>query len=105
MPRKAKKLGKKDRAEGETLAGFGVPVKDIAAIKGVHADTLRKHAKEELERGRAKAVAQVGRTALRMAASGKHPAMTAFFLKCQGGWSEHARPPEWLEPYLEGDGA
>jgi len=83
-----KPLSEKDLAEVEMLAGLGMRYEDIALTKGVCLETLKKYAGEMLERGKAKAKAQVMQSAFKMALSGKHPAMTTFWLKTQCGWRE-----------------
>jgi len=83
-----KPLSDKDLAEVEMLAGLGMRYEDIALTKGVCLETLKKYAGEMLERGKAKAKAQVMQSAFKMALSGKHPAMTTFWLKTQCGWRE-----------------
>ena len=70
------------------LAGLGMRYEDIALTKGVCVENLKKYAGEMLERGKAKAKAQVMQSAFKMALSGKHPAMTTFWLKTQCGWRE-----------------
>jgi hypothetical protein len=83
-----KPLSEKDLAEVEMLAGLGMRYEDIALTKGVCLETLKKYAGEMLDRGKAKAKAQVMQSAFKMALSGKHPAMTTFWLKTQCGWRE-----------------
>jgi len=85
----AKKLTEKELSEVEMLAGLGLRYEDIAAIKGMCLDTLKKYAEEALQRGKAKAKAQVMQTAYKMALSGKTPAMTIFWLKTRAGWREN----------------
>lgn len=70
------------------LAGLGMRFEDIALIKGVCVETLHKYAGEALKRGKAKAKAQIMQGAYKMALSGKHPALTIFWLKTQCGWRE-----------------
>jgi hypothetical protein len=84
----SKALTEKELAEIETLAGLGLRFEDIALVKGMSSDTLKKYADDPLQRGRAKAKAQVMQTAYKMATSGKTPAMTMFWLKTRAGWRE-----------------
>jgi|GEM_PF-1095190 len=88
MANPPKTLAEKELAEIETLAGLGLRFEDIALVKGMCLDTLKKYADEYLQRGRAKAKAQVMQTAYKMATSGKTPAMTMFWLKTRAGWRE-----------------
>ncbi len=88
-----KELSDKDLAEVELLAGLGMRYEDIALTKGMSLDTLKKYADEALERGKAKAKAQVMQSAFKMALSGKHPATTTFWLRTQCGWREKGVEP------------
>lgn len=88
MPNNAKSLTEKELAEVEVLAGLGMRFEDIALTKNMCLDTLKKYADDHLQRGKAKAKAQVMQSAYKMAMSGKHPAMTMFWLKTQCGWRE-----------------
>lgn len=88
MPNKSKRLNDKELAEVEVLAGLGMRFEDIALTKNMCLDTLKKYADEQLQRGKAKAKAQVMQSAFKMATNGKNPAMTMFWLKTQCGWRE-----------------
>jgi len=48
--------------------------------------TLRKHFREEIDRGAIEATAQVVQTLYQMATSGKHPAATIHWLNTQARW-------------------
>ncbi|MGI8958361.1 MAG: hypothetical protein ACR2IV_01090 [Bryobacteraceae bacterium] len=56
--------------------------------------TLRKHFHEELVRGPVHAKTMVLNRLFDLAKSGRHPAMTMFFLKTRAGWSENGNVPE-----------
>jgi hypothetical protein len=90
MPRPPKKLSDKDLAEIEMLAGLGLTQQEIAEIKDICVDTLRKRARKHWRRGKAKAIAKVAKTAFDMATSGKNHHMTKFYLQTQAGWREPA---------------
>lgn len=96
MPRRPKKPTPQDMKEIEMLAGMGLNQQQIADVKGMHRDTLRKYAQADYTRGKAKAIAKVAQTAFEMAVSGKNPALTIFFLKAQARWSEHGPNLEQL---------
>ncbi len=96
MPRRPKKPTPKDLQEIEMLAGMGLNQQQIADVKGMHRDTLRKYAKDLLNKGKAKAIARVAQTAFEMATSGNNTAMTIFYLKTQAQWREHAPSQEEL---------
>ncbi|WP_198370528.1 SAM domain-containing protein [Roseomonas rosulenta] len=103
----------------KTMAGFGVPHVDIATFLGIDAKTLRKHFREELDRGTTEANAKVAQSLFQMATQGKNVAAAIFWMKARGGWREKheveatvkaeqryviSAPPrlsekEWLETY------
>ena len=84
----------RDIEQIETMSGFRMPMRHIAAVIGVSQDTIERRMKTDeaiaaaVERGRASAANAVYRTAFDMAVSGKVPAFTMFWLKCQEGWKE-----------------
>jgi hypothetical protein len=96
MPRPPKRLSKQDISEIEMLAGLGLAQEQIADIKGICVETLVKYAGKAYQVGKAKAIARVSKTAFEMAASGKQPSMTMFYLKTQAGWREKVTIPEEL---------
>ena len=79
----------------EEMAAWGVSVRRMAVRLGVgHATLERRMAdtpevKEAIEKGRAHASCVIGKTAFELAASGKCPAMTMFWLKCRERWREN----------------
>ena len=79
----------------ESMAGFGIPVGDIAKAIGVSEPTLRKHYGPELELGQIKANTQVAQSLFRRAMSDAPNAVTAaiFWLKCRAGWREETNGP------------
>lgn len=80
----------KTRAMVESMAGFGVPERDIARTVGIDAKTLRKHYRDELDLGIVRANNQVAQSLFKKA-TGKDPgAVTAaiFWLKTRAQWRE-----------------
>lgn len=79
-----------ERRQVEALAGYGVPEKEIAAMIGVDAKTLRKHYRHELDHGHAKANAKVAENLFRKATGEGREAVTAaiFWLKARARWKE-----------------
>ena len=78
-----------NRQMAKTLAAYGVPHDQIARQIGLRSPkTLRRHFRRELDVGAAEANARVAQTAYQMATSGKHPGMTAFWLKVRAGWND-----------------
>jgi ribosomal protein L29 len=72
----------------KTMAGFGVPHEDIATFLGIDAKTLRKHCREELDRGTTEANAKVAQSLFQMATQGKNVAAAIFWMKARAGWRE-----------------
>lgn len=76
------------------LAGVGCNYDQISHILGIHPTTFDRMVAEDakiygaIEKGRASAGGKVLGSAYQMATSGKHPWMTAFWLKCKLGWKE-----------------
>jgi hypothetical protein len=107
----------------KTMAGFGIPQEDIAKFLGIDDKTLRKHFREELDRGVTEANAKVAQSLFQMATQGKNVAAAIFWMKARGGWREkhevevtaatsprfvvHAPEPmtveEWTEKYVPKD--
>jgi len=73
----------------KSLSGYGIKQEEIAKMVGLRSSkSLRKHFRQELDRGTIEATAQVSQTLYKMATSGKHPAATIFWLKTRAGWRE-----------------
>jgi hypothetical protein len=72
----------------KTMAGFGIPHTDIAPFIGIDTKTLRKHFREELDRGMTEANAKVAQSLFHMATQGKNVAAAIFWMKARGGWRE-----------------
>jgi len=77
-----------DRRMVRAFAGFGVPQEDIARHLGLDSKTLRKHFRNELDRGIVDANAKVAQSLFQMATTGKNVAAAIFWMKCRGGWRE-----------------
>ena len=72
----------------KTMAGFGIPHTDIAPFLGIDTKTLRKHFREELDRGMTEANAKVAQSLFQMATQGKNVAAAIFWMKARAGWRE-----------------
>lgn len=85
----------KDREMVEKLANWGVAEHHIAPLigDGIHLNTLRKHFMTELERGRAKASAGIGKTLYQKAMAGD-VASLIWWTKTQMRWTEAPRQIE-----------
>jgi hypothetical protein len=90
MARPAHQPDEVQRRQVETLAGYGVPEAEIAALVGVDAKTLRKHYRHELDHGQSKANAKVAENLYHMALGRGREAVTAaiFWLKARARWKE-----------------
>lgn len=81
----------------EKWAALGLNLKQMAAMLDVSNDTLERFCKEDpevyaaIEKGRARAIISVTKTAYTLATDGKNPSMTMFWLKCRARWSEAAQ--------------
>ena len=69
------------------MAAYGIPEPDIARVTGVDPKTLRKHYREELDLGEAKANAQVAGFLFSAAKNGNVTAQI-FWLKTRAKWRE-----------------
>ena len=69
------------------MAAYGIPEPDIARVAGVDPKTLRKHYREELDLGEAKANAQVAGFLSNAAKNGNVTAQI-FWLKTRAKWRE-----------------
>jgi len=75
------------RAEVYNLSIVGTRYEDIALVMGMSNDTLKKHYKNELEKGRIEANAAVAGTLYEKAKQGDTSSMI-FWLKTRAQWSE-----------------
>ncbi len=87
-------------AQVERLAKLGISQEQIALFMGMSKQTLSKYYKDIMAIVRIDNICQVAETAFSMAVSGKHPAMTMFYLKTQARWREtdHADDSMSKEP-------
>lgn len=89
MPRPNLNPSDEQRKKVKQLAACGFTHETIGQAIGVRSPkTLRKHFREQLDRGALEANANVALTGYQMAISGKHPLLTMFWLKCRLGWKE-----------------
>ena len=72
----------------KAMSGFGVPQPDIAVHLGIDPKTLRKHFREELDRGSIEATTKVAQSLFQMATSGNNVAAAIFWMKARAGWRE-----------------
>ena len=73
------------------LSGYGVPQEGIAVHIGIDAKTLRKHFRDELDRGSVEATAKVAQTLFHLATVEKNVPSVIFWMKARAGWRETVR--------------
>jgi hypothetical protein len=87
MARNAFTPSEEQRHLVKVLSSYGIKQEDIATEVGLKSPkTLRKHFREDLDRGRVGASIQVPKALLKMAASGKKLAATIYSLNRRAGW-------------------
>ena len=97
MARKAFTPSEDQRHLVKVLSSYCVKQEDIAREVGLRSPkTLRKHFREDLDRGRIEAIIRVRKTLLEMATSGKHPSATIHWLNRQAGGQ--SRPTRETRP-------
>jgi hypothetical protein len=87
MARRAFAVNDAVRQKVRHLAGLGVPHDDIARIVGCAPKTLRKHLRDELDRGVAEANAMISGCLFAAAKAGNIAAII-FWLKTRARWRE-----------------
>jgi hypothetical protein len=87
MARRAFAVNDAVREKVRHLAGLGVPQDDIARMVGCAPKTLRKHLRDELDRGVAEANAMISGCLFAAAKAGNTAAMI-FWLKTRARWRE-----------------
>ena len=90
MARPEYKPTEKDRAAVQTMAAYGIPQPDIAAVVGCDEKTLRKHFRQELDTAATQANARVAAALFKKATSDGPSSVAAaiFWLKARAGWQE-----------------
>lgn len=78
------------RKQVEALVGYGIPEAEICKMVGITENTLRKHYREEIDTGTAKANAKVAQSLYKKATGDGSQSVTAaiFWLKTRACWSE-----------------
>jgi len=80
------------RKQVDAMAGYGVPEDAIAKVIGIHAETLRKHFRHELDTAHVRANSAVAQSLYQKAVGNGPQAVTAciFWLKTRARWKEPA---------------
>ena len=73
------------------LFALGMPIEKISKVLKVTETLLRFYYTDEVETAEALVNAEVAKTALDMAKSGRNPEMTQFWLKSRAGWMDKSR--------------
>lgn len=87
-------LTEDDLDQIEKLAMYGLEISKIAHVFNLPVSKFKKILEDDarlqiaIDRGYAKAEAEVSRTAFEMASSGQSASMTQFWLKCRAKWKE-----------------
>jgi hypothetical protein len=71
----------------ESTSGLGLPHEQIAILVGIDDKTLRKHYRQELDMGKAKANGQIAKTLFNKAIAGDTTSLI-WWTKAQLRWSE-----------------
>lgn len=90
MPARQHEPTDEKRTQVRSLAGLGIPHRDIAPFVGISPPTLRKHYEHELQQGKTEANAKVAQSLFRKAVGDGPGSVTAaiFWLKAQAGWKD-----------------
>src|SRR3954471_22693179 len=70
------------------MSGYGVPHDGIATLLDIDPKTLRRHYRQELDRGAVEATARVAQSLFQMATVEKSVAAAIFWMKARAGWRE-----------------
>ncbi|MGK7867668.1 hypothetical protein [Falsiroseomonas sp. E2-1-a20] len=70
------------------MSGLGIPQDDLATFLDIDKKKLRKHFRQELDRGSVEAATKVAQSLFRMATDGGSVAAAIFWMKARAGWRE-----------------
>lgn len=76
------------RRLARAMAGLGLPEEQIALLLEVDPKTLRKHFRDDLDRGMAEANVKIAQSLFNMATTGNNVAAAIFWMKARAGWRE-----------------
>lgn len=81
-------ISEEQRRTVRAMAGFGMPLKDIAAYLETDEASLRRHMGTELSRAALEANAQVARALFTMATQDKNVIAAIFWMKARALWRD-----------------
>ncbi len=76
------------RRLARAMAGLGLPQDQIALLLEIDPKTLRKHFRDDLDRGMAEANVKIAQSPFNMATTGNNVAAAIFWMKARAGWRE-----------------
>jgi hypothetical protein len=76
------------RRLARAMSGLGLPQEQIAMLLEVDPKTLRKHFRDDLDRGMAEANVKIAQSLFNMATVGNNVAAAIFWMKARAGWRE-----------------
>ena len=76
------------RRLARAMAGLGLPQEQIAFLLEIDPKTLRKHFRDDLDRGMAEANVKIAQSLFNMATTGCSVAAAIFWLKARANWRE-----------------
>ncbi len=76
------------RRLARAMAGLGLPQEQIALLLEIDPKTLRKHFRDDLDRGMAEANVKIAQSLFNMATTGNNVAAAIFWMKARAGWRE-----------------
>lgn len=94
MARPQFQVTEKQRQQVKNMAALGLRQEEIATLLEITPKTLRKHFRDELDRGALEANAAVMGSLLQLATSGKNASATIFWVKTRCGLREKQRPED-----------
>jgi len=88
------------RRLARAMAGLGLPQEQIALLLEIDPKTLRKHFRDDLDRGMAEANVKIAQSLFNMATTGGSVAAAIFWMKARAGWrrSTRSRSRQTAEP-------
>jgi hypothetical protein len=86
------------RRTARAMSGYGIPQEDIATFFDIDAKTLRKHFRNEIDKGSIEATSKVAQSLFRMATEGKNVAAAIFWMKARAGWREKQQVEHGFTP-------